>query len=114
DGRGRGRGSSRECGRGTKTVLCQMVGETLGLPYETVEIAQADTGEVPNSGPTVASRTVMVVGKLVQSAAEGIRQTLFSAGLLAEHYSEEEVREACKSYVSDRSQVISLARHQDA
>ena len=28
--------------------------------------------EVPNSGPTVASRTVMVVGKLVQSAALGI------------------------------------------
>ena len=34
--------------------------------------------EVPNSGPTVASRTVMVVGKLVQSAARGIQQTLIA------------------------------------
>jgi len=112
DGRVRVLVSSTEFGQGTKTVLCQIAAETLGLPYETVEIAQADTGEVPNSGPTVASRTVMVVGKLVQSAAEGIRQTLISAGLLAERYSEEEFREACKSYVADRSQFISWARYE--
>src|ERR1700693_155589 len=74
--------SSTEFGQGTKTVLCQIAAETLGLPYEAVEIAQADTDEVPNSGPTVASRTVMVVGKLVQSAALGIRQTLTAGGLL--------------------------------
>ena len=36
--------------------------------------------EVPNSGPTVASRTIMVVGKLVQSAALGIQQTLAGSG----------------------------------
>ena len=53
-----------------------------GLPYEDVGIAQPDTQEVPNSGPTVASRTVMVVGKLVQSAAIGIRQTLAASGML--------------------------------
>ncbi|HZC22643.1 MAG TPA: xanthine dehydrogenase family protein molybdopterin-binding subunit, partial [Candidatus Binatia bacterium] len=68
--------SSTEFGQGTKTVLCQIAAEALGIPYEAVEIAQADTQEVPNSGPTVASRTVMVVGKLVQSAAAGIWQTL--------------------------------------
>ncbi len=61
--------SSTEFGQGTKTVMCQIVAEELRLPYEDIEIAQADTEEVPNSGPTVASRTVMVVGKLVQSAA---------------------------------------------
>src|SRR5215472_16282916 len=68
--------SSAEFGQGTKTVLCQIAAEALGLPYEYVEIAQPDTQEVPNSGPTVASRTVMIVGKLVQSAALGIKQTL--------------------------------------
>ena len=31
---------------------------------------------VPNSGPTVASRTAMVIGNLVRSAAIGLRQTL--------------------------------------
>src|ERR1700726_3469555 len=74
--------SSTEFGQGTKTVLCQIAAEALGLPYESVEIASADTNQVPNSGPTVASRTVMVVGKLVQSAALGIKQTLIGSGLL--------------------------------
>jgi len=54
---------------------------------------------VSNSGPTVASRTVMVVGKLVQSAAFGIRQTLISSGLLGESYSAGEFRAACQQYV---------------
>src|SRR6202007_1926187 len=64
DGRVRVLVSSTEFGQGTKTVLCQIVAETLGVRYEDVELAQPDTHAVPNSGPTVASRTVMVVGKL--------------------------------------------------
>jgi CO/xanthine dehydrogenase Mo-binding subunit len=84
DGRVRVLVSSTEFGQGTKTVLCQIAAETLGLAYEDVEIAQADTEEVPNSGPTVASRTVMVVGKLVQSAARGIQQSLIAGGFLRE------------------------------
>src|SRR3984893_16409536 len=76
--------SSTEFGQGTKTVLSQIAAEALGLPYENVSVAQPDTLEVPDSGPTVASRTVMVVGKLVQSAALGIRQTLISSKLLRE------------------------------
>ena len=83
DGKVRVLVSSTEFGQGTKTVLCQIAAETLDLPYEEVEIAQADTNEVPNSGPTVASRTIMVVGKLVQSAALGIKQTLLANGLWA-------------------------------
>ena len=75
--------SSTEFGQGTKTVLCQIAAETLGVQYEDVEIAQPDTQQVPNSGPTVASRTVMVVGKLVQSAAQGIRETLSQVRLAA-------------------------------
>src|SRR5208283_2781999 len=52
--------SSTEFGQGTNTVLCQIAAETLAIPYENVAIAQPDTTAVPNSGPTVASRTVMV------------------------------------------------------
>jgi len=55
--------SSAEFGQGTNTVLCQIAAEALGLPYESVAIAQPDTTVVPNSGPTVASRTAMIVGK---------------------------------------------------
>src|SRR5881296_3114473 len=78
--------SSAEFGQGTNTVLCQIAAEALGLRYEDVGIAQPDTQQVPNSGPTVASRTVMVVGKLVQSAAKGIQETLTRTKLLRDEY----------------------------
>ena len=89
--------SSTEFGQGTNTVLCQIAAEALGLRYEDVYIAQPDTHKVPNSGPTVASRTAMVVGKLVQSAALGIKKTLTAAGLLADSYTPEEFRAACRA-----------------
>jgi CO/xanthine dehydrogenase Mo-binding subunit len=105
--------SSTEFGQGTKTVLCQIAAEALDLPYENVEIAPADTNQVPNSGPTVASRTVMVVGKLVQSAALGIRQTLTGGGL-AESYSPEQFREACRKHVATHGRFRSWARYEGA
>lgn len=104
--------SSTEFGQGTKTVLCQIAAEALGLRYEDVGIAQPDTQEVPNSGPTVASRTIMVVGKLVQSAATGIRQTLTACGKLGESYSPEEFRAACRAHVAEHGKFRSLARYE--
>jgi CO/xanthine dehydrogenase Mo-binding subunit len=104
--------SSTEFGQGTKTVLCQIAAEVLGLRYEDVTIAQPDTTEVPNSGPTVASRTVMVVGKLVESAARGIQQVLTSAGPLSDSYSSEEFRTACRNYVAAHSQLRSWAQYE--
>ncbi len=112
DGRVRVLVSSTEFGQGTKTVLCQIAAETLELPYEDVEIAQPDTQQVPNSGPTVASRTVMVVGKLVQSAAQGIRDTLIKSDSLRDGYSREEFRQACKNYVAKRGQFVAWARYE--
>ena len=104
--------SSTEFGQGTKTVLSQIAAEALGLPYENVSMAQPDTLEVPNSGPTVASRTVMVVGKLVQSAALGIRQTLISSKLLGEIYSADQFRAACRDYVAGRGEFRSWSRYE--
>jgi CO/xanthine dehydrogenase Mo-binding subunit len=104
--------SSTEFGQGTNTVLCQIVAEALALRYEDVSIAQPDTREVPNSGPTVASRTVMVVGKLVQSAALGIKKTLIAAGLLKESYSPEQFRAACRIYVAKHGKLSSLAQYE--
>jgi CO/xanthine dehydrogenase Mo-binding subunit len=112
DGRVRVLVSSTEFGQGTKTVLCQIAAETLGLPYDDVDIAQADTEEVPNSGPTVASRTVMVVGKLVQSAARGVEQTLIASGLLQPKHSAKEFREACIKYVAGHREFKSWARYE--
>ena len=54
----------------------QIVADTLGVPYDGVEVNAADTGEVPDSGPTVASRTCMVVGRILQRCAEEMRARL--------------------------------------
>lgn len=104
--------SSTEFGQGTNTVLCQIVAEALKVRYEDVSIARPDTQEVPNSGPTVASRTVMVVGKLVQSAALGIQQTLEASGLLGATYSPEEFRAAVRAYVAKNGKLQALARYE--
>src|SRR5204863_5394061 len=68
--------ASTEIGQGTRTMLAQIVADTLGVPYEDVGVNAADTSEVPDSGPTVASRTCMIVGKILQSAAEDMRARL--------------------------------------
>jgi len=104
--------SSTEFGQGTKTVLSQIAAEALRLPYESVSMAQPDTLEVPNSGPTVASRTVMVVGKLVQSAALGIAQTLIASNLLREGYTADEFRVACQQHVAAHGPFRSWSRYE--
>ncbi len=68
--------ASTEIGQGTRTMHAQIVADTLGWPYERIEVNAADTGEVPDSGPTVASRTCMVVGRILQRCAEDMRARL--------------------------------------
>jgi CO/xanthine dehydrogenase Mo-binding subunit len=65
--------ASTEMGQGTKTIFPQLVADALGVEYDEVEIAPQDTSIVPDSGPTVASRTAMVVGGLLIRAAEKLR-----------------------------------------
>ena len=98
EGRVRVLAASTEIGQGTNTIFSQIAAEALGLDYEQIEMAQPDTANVPNSGPTVASRTCMIVGKLVESAALGLKQTLLKSGLLEDGYSPDDWRRACREY----------------
>jgi len=68
--------SSTEIGQGTRTMHAQIVADALGIPYEQVEVAQPDTSVVPDSGPTVASRTCMIVGGILEHAAREMRERL--------------------------------------
>ena len=67
---------STEIGQGTRTMHAQIVTDALGIPYEDVEVAQPDTARVADSGPTVASRTCMVVGKILEECALEMKQQL--------------------------------------
>jgi CO/xanthine dehydrogenase Mo-binding subunit len=68
--------ASTEIGQGTRTMHAQIVAETLGIPYSRVEVSEADTDEVPDSGPTVASRTCMIVGRILETCAEEMKRRL--------------------------------------
>jgi CO/xanthine dehydrogenase Mo-binding subunit len=68
--------SNVEYGQGTNTILAQIVAETCQIPPEHVEVHRPDTLDVPDSGPTVASRTTMIVGKLIERAALQLRDRL--------------------------------------
>ena len=68
--------ASTDIGQGQRTVHAQIVADTLGIPYDAVEVAVADTARVPDSGPTVASRTTMVVGGLLRQCAAEMKQRL--------------------------------------
>jgi CO/xanthine dehydrogenase Mo-binding subunit len=68
--------ASTEIGQGTRTMHAQIVADTLGIPYDRVEVSEADTAQVPDSGPTVASRTCMVVGRILQNCAREMKRRL--------------------------------------
>jgi len=104
--------SNTEIGQGTYTIFSQIAADALGIDFSQIEIAQPDTAGVPNSGPTVASRTTMIVGKLVESAAMGLRQTLIASGLLGEGYSSEEFSEACRSYLAAHGELKSFSKYE--
>ncbi len=62
--------ANTDMGQGLRTTFRKIVGAKLGIPLEQVVYDLPDTDRVPDSGPTVASRSIMIVGKLLEEAAE--------------------------------------------
>jgi len=112
EGRVRILAASTEIGQGTNTVFSQIAAEALGVEESLIEVAQPDTKNVPNSGPTVASRTSMVVGKLVESAVLGLKQTLIGSGLLSEGYGSKEFQTACRKYIGTLGTLKAFSKYQ--
>src|SRR3989454_2373720 len=104
--------ASTEIGQGTNTVFAQIAAEALGLDYDLIEVTQPDTAQVPNSGPTVASRTCMIVGKLVESAVLGLKQTLTGSGLLPDQFTQKEFQKACGDYIGRFGPLKSFSKYQ--
>jgi CO/xanthine dehydrogenase Mo-binding subunit len=112
DGKVRVLVSSTEFGQGTNTVLAQIAAEAIGLDYADVAMAPPDTGIVPNSGPTVASRTAMVVGRLIERAGLQLVEMLRQHAGLGESFTREEFFGASERYRSDKGEVLSLCRYE--
>ena len=104
--------SSTEFGQGTNTVLTQIAAEAMGIGYDNVVMAPADTGIVPNSGPTVASRTAMVVGRLIERACLQLVDMLREHAGLDEHYSDADFFAASERYRAAKGEAVSLCRYE--
>lgn len=68
------RTASTDIGQGTETVFRQIAADAAGIAIDRVDFEVPSTTKVPDSGPTVASRTVMVVGSIVEKAAKDVAQ----------------------------------------
>lgn len=68
--------SSTEMGQGVHTIFTQIASDSLSLDASYIRFPLADTGRVPNSGPTVASRTTMVVGNVVWRAGQDLKRKI--------------------------------------
>ena len=106
--------SSTEFGQGTNTILCQVAAEALALPYDDILIHQPDTPLVPDSGPTVASRTAMIVGKLVERAAHQILTTLRTHASLPTPHTRAQFIAAAQSYLTRHNHLRASTRYQPA
>jgi len=81
-----------DMGQGVSSVLCLIAAEVLGIDTKRVKFLNVHTGRVPDSGPTVASRSTLMGGQAAKKAAEAVRDVLLdvaagelgaSAGALA-------------------------------
>jgi CO/xanthine dehydrogenase Mo-binding subunit len=104
--------SNTEFGQGTNTILTQIAAEALGLDFSDVMMAPADTAQIPNSGPTVASRTSMVVGRLIERASLQLLAMLREHAALADPSTRDEFFAACDRYRAAHGAVESLCRYE--
>jgi len=108
EGQARILSGSTEIGQGTRTIFCQIVADELGISYGDVEIEEPDTSRVPDSGPTVASRTCMVVGRVVQLAAREVGEKLLR--FVAERFGEAEVKLIEGCFTTDGKRLASFGK----
>ncbi len=112
DGKIHALASNTEIGQGKNTVFTQIVADALGVDPSLVVIDQPDTKFVPNSGPTVASRSTMIVGKLLQDAAIGLKQILLQGKYIRAGYSTKEFQTAAAKYVKQFGKLKTYAEFQ--
>ena len=93
--------AATEFGQGTNTILAQIAADALQLPYDDIVIHPPDTQRVSNSGPTVASRTAMIVGKLVERASEKLLIMLRDFAHLPTPHTPEQFRTAAAEFLRE-------------
>ena len=65
-----------EMGQGMHTGIAQITAEALGVAIEDVRIVAPDTDSAPESGPTVGSRSLTLMGNAILLAVKQIKESL--------------------------------------
>ena len=68
-----------EMGQGAHTMLPQICAEELGVRMEDIRYVQPDTDIVPESGPTVGSRSTTLMGNAIVLAARQVKESILDA-----------------------------------
>ncbi len=68
-----------DMGQGAITVVTQMTAEALGIDPSRIFVLPTDTRNVPDSGPSVASRNVVMTGNAIQDSTDKLLPVLKSA-----------------------------------
>ncbi len=95
--------ANTEMGQGVDTAYKIIVSEKLHLPFGDIVIEEKNTSKVPNSGPTVASRSTMIVGKLLLDNCEQIVSALSLEG---DDYTLQDFTEATKKYFENHKSLV--------
>jgi CO/xanthine dehydrogenase Mo-binding subunit len=101
------RSASTDIGQGAETVLSQIAADAAGVALDRVSYAIPCTTHVPDSGPTVASRTTMVVGAIIQEAALEV-----SARVGSERQAGESWAEAADRLLAREGEVTALRQYE--
>lgn len=68
--------ANTEMGQGAHTVLPQITSEALDLPIDLIRVEEINTSKVPDSGPTVASRTTMIIGEILRRVSGDLKKAI--------------------------------------
>ena len=84
--------ANTDMGQGLDTTFSKIIANTLDIPFDKIIINLPDTDYVPDSGPTIASRSIMIVGELIRRAAEKMKVNWQEGEeqLIEEHYTHPE------------------------
>ena len=65
--------ANTDMGQGLNTTFTKIVANELAIGLDKIILKLPDTSRVPDSGPTVASRSIMMVGELLRRAAARLK-----------------------------------------
>ena len=79
-------------GQGHETVLAQVAADVLGVPLERITVRHGDTGLIPFGGGSYASRTAVMSGHAVHSAALAVKEKAIRTAAQKMEVAEEDLR----------------------